>query len=51
MKLGFYQILTIIFVLLRAFGVVDWSWWVVFYPIIILVALIFVNAILQYFDR
>nr|WP_289038212.1 transmembrane Fragile-X-F protein [uncultured Allobacillus sp.] len=33
--MGFPSLLTIIFVFLRAFEVVTWSWWVVFSPIII----------------
>lgn len=37
--MGFTEILTIIFVLLKAFGVVSWSWWIVFLPEIIAVAL------------
>lgn len=37
--MGFTEILTIIFVLLKVFGVITWSWWVVFLPEIIAVAL------------
>jgi hypothetical protein len=28
-------VLTILFVLLKAFGKIDWSWWLVFLPLII----------------
>lgn len=33
--MGFTEILTIIFVLLKVFGVIAWSWWLVFLPEII----------------
>ena len=33
--MSFTGLLTIIFVLLRAFEVVTWNWWIVFSPIII----------------
>ena len=36
--MGFTEILTIIFVLLKVFDVVSWSWWIVFLPEIIAVA-------------
>lgn len=29
--MGFTEILTIIFVLLKVFGVISWSWWLVFF--------------------
>lgn len=35
--MGFTEILTIIFVLLKVFGVISWSWWLVFLPEIIAV--------------
>ena len=37
--MGFTEVLTIIFILLKVFGVISWSWWVVFLPEIIAVAL------------
>ena len=33
-------VLTLVFVLLRAFGQVDWSWWIVFSPLLVFVALV-----------
>lgn len=33
--MGFTEILTIIFVILKSIGVIDWSWWIVFLPEII----------------
>lgn len=37
--MGFTEILTIVFVLLKVFGVITWSWWIVFLPEIIALAL------------
>ena len=37
--MGFTEILTIIFILLKVFGVISWSWWVVFLPEIIAVVI------------
>lgn len=38
-KMGLCEVLTIIFVLCKLFDVVTWSWWIVFLPGIIAVAL------------
>lgn len=35
MKLGFLSALTLIFVVAKLFGVITWSWWLVFLPAII----------------
>lgn len=32
-EIGFIGILTIVFVLLRAFNIINWSWWWVFSPL------------------
>ncbi|WP_273752391.1 hypothetical protein [Leuconostoc mesenteroides] len=52
MKLGLFSILTILFILLKVFNVVAWSWLIVFSPLIIgvvlwllLVLLILIEAI------
>ncbi len=37
--MGFTEVLTIIFVLLKVFGVISWSWWIVFAPEIIALVL------------
>lgn len=37
--MGFTEILTIIFVLLKVFKIVSWSWWIVFLPEIIAIVL------------
>lgn len=31
--LSFSQLLTILFVLLKVFGAISWSWWLVFIPL------------------
>lgn len=33
--MGFTEVVTIIFILLKVFGVISWSWWFVFLPEII----------------
>lgn len=32
MKLGLFGLLTIIFVICKIAGIIDWSWWLVFLP-------------------
>ena len=46
--IGLSSILTIIFVVAKLFGVIDWSWWLVFAPTIVSVAigLLFVAVVL-----
>ena len=39
MKIGFLNLLTIIFVACKLFSVIDWSWWLVFAPTILNVLL------------
>ena len=39
MKLDLFSVLTIIFILLKVFNVVAWSWLIVFSPLIISVVL------------
>ena len=34
-SLGFLGALTLIFVVAKLWGIVDWSWWLVFLPVII----------------
>lgn len=45
--MGFAEILTIIFVLLKVFGVISWSWWIVFLPEIIAVAIYILLVVIQ----
>jgi hypothetical protein len=35
MRLGFLSALTIVFVVAKLFGAINWSWWLVFSPIFI----------------
>lgn len=37
--MGFLELLTVIFILLKVFGVIAWSWWLVFIPMYVAVAL------------
>ena len=52
--MGIFEVLTILFVILKLTGVIAWSWWVVFLPIIIsatiyviVVSIILVNLVLE----
>lgn len=40
--LGLASILTIIFVVAKLFGLIAWSWWIVFSPLLVVFGLIFV---------
>lgn len=35
MKIGLFSLLTVIFVIAKIFGYIDWSWWLVFTPTIV----------------
>ena len=46
--LGFLSILALIFVVAKLFGVIAWSWWLVFTPVLIptgLLVLIYIIAV------
>lgn len=46
--LGFLSILTLIFVVAKLFGVIAWSWWLVFAPVLVptgLLVLIYIIAV------
>lgn len=45
--MGFTEVLTIIFILLKVFGVISWSWWVVLLPEFIAIALYVVLVIIS----
>ena len=34
LSLDFIDILQLLFILLKVFGVIDWSWWLVFAPLL-----------------
>ena len=38
-SMGVASVLTIIFVLCKLFGVINWSWWLVFSPLIVSAAI------------
>lgn len=44
--MGFLEVLTIVFIVLKLTEVIAWSWWMVFSPMLVGYALIFVIAIL-----
>ncbi|MCI8632477.1 MAG: transmembrane Fragile-X-F protein [Lachnospiraceae bacterium] len=51
--MGFTEILTIIFVVLKCFGLISWSWWLVLLPELIAFALyllLIVHAIYTYYQ-
>lgn len=47
MKLGLCEILTIIFVLCKLFGVITWSWWICFLPSIIVLVFAIIIALIS----
>lgn len=38
--IGFFGLLTIVLIVLKLTGVVDWSWWIVFLPLLIPLAIV-----------
>lgn len=40
MKMGFAEVLTLLFVVLKVAEVVTWSWWIVFSPVIVAYSII-----------
>ena len=46
MQIGFSGLLTLIFVICKLFGVIEWSWWVVFLPLPIGFVIVFILAII-----
>jgi hypothetical protein len=54
MKIGFLNLLTLIFVVAKLFGAISWSWWIIFIPTYVSVGLVmfvlflaFVAAVLK----
>ena len=45
--MGFTEVLTIVFIVLKVFGVITWSWWLVLLPEIIAVVLYITILILS----
>lgn len=44
--MGFMEILTLLFIVLKVFGIITWSWWIVLLPEIIAVVFYAILAIL-----
>lgn len=38
--LGLFEVLTVLFVALKLTGVINWSWWLVFAPVFLQVAIV-----------
>lgn len=47
--MGFCEVLTIIFVVLKLLGVISWSWWAVFSPELIGIAVAVVVGLIFHF--
>ena len=45
-KLGFLEVLTIVFLILKLTKVIAWSWWIVFSPLILGVILSVIVAVI-----
>lgn len=43
--MGFTELLTIVFIVLKALGKIDWSWWIVFLPEMIAAVLYIIVSI------
>ena len=46
--MGFMETLTIVFIVLKLIGVINWSWWLVLLPELIMIALYIVIFIIAY---
>ena len=46
MQIGFSGLLTLIFVICKLIGIIEWSWWVVFLPLPIAFALVFILTLI-----
>ena len=46
--LGFLYILTLIFVVAKIMGYLSWSWWLVFTPVLIPVALVIIAIVVSW---
>ena len=45
--MGIFEVLTVVFVVLKLIGVIDWSWWLVLLPSIIGVVIGIIYAICE----
>ena len=46
MQIGFSGLLTLIFVICKLIGIIEWSWWVVFLPLPISFVLVFILTLI-----
>lgn len=49
-ELGYMDVVQIVFLVLKFAGLVNWSWWMVFAPTLISLAIVLVNLILAWTD-
>lgn len=47
--MGFLELLTVVFVLLKAFDVIAWSWWLVFSPMYVYLVVLVVYLLFTIF--
>lgn len=48
---GFFEILTVLFIGLKLTGYIDWSWWLVLCPLIIPIIIIIILMVIVLFLR
>lgn len=49
--MGFTEILTLIFVVLKCLGIITWSWWVVFSPELVALVLYVIILIIAWYSH
>lgn len=49
--MGFIEVLTLIFIVLKLIGIITWSWWTVFTPFLIAFAIYILLAIALAYRR
>lgn len=47
-SMGFIELLTLVFIVLKLIGVITWSWWIVLSPMLITTAIVIVIIILLF---
>lgn len=48
--MGFTEVLTLVFVVLKLTGVINWSWWLVLLPELIVFALLIYYCVCEWWD-
>ena len=47
MKVGFFELLFLVFLFSKLNNQIDWSWWIVFSPLIFVILVSFIAAIVE----